>query len=82
MAVSWAPVLGALVAAIIAWVAIAVVALWGKDRLAPGPLRGFGAAALVALALAVLGLPVPWLAPLALLGTGVAASLLVAAQPA
>ena len=70
----WDQALGALVAGVVAWAAIAVFALGAQGRLRTGPLRWFGAAALASLALVVAGLPVPAWTPLGLLGVGVVAA--------
>lgn len=67
---------GALAAGLLAWGAIAAVALADQQRLRTGPLRVFGALAILALALAIVGVPVPWVTPLVLLGIGVALALI------
>ncbi len=66
---------GALAAGLLAWGAIAAVALTDQRRLRTGPLRLFGALAILALALAVVGVPIPWATPLVLLGIGVTLAL-------
>lgn len=71
----WAVLAGALAAGLIAWTALALIALVGKGQLRTQPVRWFGAAALGALALDVAGLPVPWLVPVGLLAAGLVAGL-------
>lgn len=72
---NWTVLVGALAAAVVAWVAIAGVAWLGRGRLRPQPLRWLGAAALAVLALSVAGLPIPWYASPALLAVGLLAGL-------
>lgn len=67
---SWAVLAGAAGAAALAWVVLAGAAYLGDRHVRTGPIRAWGAAALAALALAVAGLPVPWLVPPALLALG------------
>ncbi len=63
-------VLGALAACLIAWIAIFGFAWIGRWRLDVRPLRWFGAGALALLAVAIAGLPIPWVLPPALLAVG------------
>lgn len=72
---SWAVLVGTLVAALIAWLAIAGVALLGEGQLRTRPIRWLGAAALGVLALSIAGLPIPWWASPSLLGVGLLAGL-------
>ncbi len=64
-------ILGALAACLVAWSAIGLFAWVGRLGLDARPLRVFGSLALLLLAFAVAGAPVPWALPPALLGVGV-----------
>jgi len=72
---TWAPIVGALAAALIAWLAIAAVAWLGHGNLDLQPVRWLGALALGLLAVDLAGLAVPWPVPPALLGIGFVAGL-------
>lgn len=61
---------GALAAAVLAWTTIAAVAWIGRGDIWTAPIRWFGAAALVLLALGVSGVPVPWALPPLVLTAG------------
>ncbi len=69
----WSVVGGALAAALVGWVAIAGFAWVGRNHLALAPLRVFGGLSLAAVALALGGLPVPWVLPVGLLAVGLVA---------
>lgn len=75
-----AVMLGALAAGLIAWAAIATVALLGERSLRTRPIRLFGAGALGLLALDVAGVPIHWALPPSLLVVGLVAGLVPEAQ--
>lgn len=65
------PLIGALVAATVAWLSILVAVILPAGRLPTGPVKILGGLSILLLGLMVLGVAVPSMVPLAFLGGGI-----------